>query len=266
MPARRPDLAGRTILVTRAAADAEAWAERLRARGARAVVLPCIHSETLPDGGTAAALRTALDGAGWLALTSARGVYAVAELVGLPAVAAVAVAAVGEATAAAARAALGRVDLVAPGGTGASLAAELARRIRAARHNGPSLQPAQAARSLQAEPSAPRVVAAGAEGARRDLEEALAPFGITVQRFAVYRVVPASPREPREELAARGIDTILLASPSAVTGLLARAVVPAGARIITIGTTTSAAVRAAGLPVHGEAAGRSLEAMIEAIP
>ena len=51
-----------------------------------------------------------------------------------------------------------------------------------------------------------------------------------------------------------------------VTGLLARAVVPAAAHIITIGPSTSAAARDAGLTVHGEAAGRGLEAMIEAMP
>ena len=48
--------------------------------------------------------------------------------------------------------------------------------------------------------------------------------------------------------------TCCCASPSAVTGLLNAAVVPAGARVITIGPTTSAAARAAGLAVSAEAA------------
>jgi uroporphyrinogen-III synthase len=41
--------------------------------------------------------------------------------------------------------------------------------------------------------------------------------------------------------------------------------VPGAAHIITIGPSTSAAARDAGLAVHGEAAARSLEAMIEAM-
>jgi uroporphyrinogen-III synthase len=243
------DLAGRTVLITRAEEDAQKWAAQLAARGARAVVFPCIAGEAMRDENTAQELGAALDGADWLVLTSVRGVHGVAELVGARRAADVALAVVGEATAAAARRVLGRVDLVAPDGTSRSLGEALARTLRD---------------ELRTESA--RVVAAGAESAREDLEEALSPLGVRVQRVAVYRTVPAPPQEPREDIAALGIDTIFLASPSAVTGLLARAVVPDGVHIITIGPTTSEAARDAGLTVHGEAAGRGLEAMIEAMP
>ena len=62
------------------------------------------------------------------------------------------------------------------------------------------------------------------------------------------------------------VDAIFLASPSAVAGLLARAHVPESVSIITIGPSTTRAAREAGLRVAGEAAGRDLEGMIEAIP
>jgi len=111
-----------------------------------------------------------------------------------------------------------------------------------------------------------RVVAVGAESPRLDLEKALEPLGVQIVRVAVYRTIPAPVQEPREDLGALGVDTIFLASPSAVTGLLARARVPGDAHIITIGPSTSEAARDAGLDVAGEAAGRGLEAMIEAMP
>ena len=243
------DVRGRTILVTRSSEDADPWAAELATRGARAIVFPCIACEPLRDPETAATLGSAVDEADWLALTSVRGAHGVAELVGARRVERVKIAVVGEATAEAARRALGHVDLIAPERTSRSLGARLAREIR------DSLRP-----------DSTLVVAAGAESARRDLEEALDPLGVQFQRVAVYRTVPAPVQQPREDLEALGVDTIFLASPSAVTGLMARATVPKDARIVTIGPSTSAAVRDAGLRVDGEAVGRGLEAMIEATP
>lgn len=243
------DVRGRTILVTRSAEDAQSWATELGAHGARAVVFPCIACEPIRDPETAAALEGALEDADWLVFSSVRGVHGATELVGARRAGSANVAVVGDATESAARHALGRVDLVASGGTGRSLGVDLARRIRD---------------SLRADST--RVVAAGAESPRSDLEEALEPLGVQVRRIAVYRTVPASVQQPPEDLGALGVDTIFLASPSAVTGLLARAGVPPTARIITIGPSTSEAARDAGLRVDGEAVGRGLEAMIEATP
>ncbi|MGD8815756.1 MAG: uroporphyrinogen-III synthase [Acidobacteriota bacterium] len=239
---------GRCILVTRGEEDSQKWVAELAARGLRALAFPCIASETIRDAQTAEQLGAALDEADWLVLTSVRGVRGVAELVGARRAGKVSIAAVSETTAAAARQAFGHVDLTAPDGTAASLGEALAGVLRDSSRG-----------------AAFRVVAAGAETPRRDLEDALMPLGVQVQRIAVYRTVPAPLQEPREDLGARGIDTVFLASPSAVTGLLARAVVPGAAHIITIGPSTSAAARDAGLAVHGEAAARSLEAMIEAM-
>ena len=59
---------------------------------------------------------------------------------------------------------------------------------------------------------------------------------------------------------------ILVASPSAVEGLLNQADVPEQSAIVTIGPVTSEAVRAAGLTVAAEAARPSLDGLLEMIP
>jgi uroporphyrinogen-III synthase len=288
------EAAGRTVLITRSAEDCEAWAADLSRRGARPLVFPCIGCEPIRDAGTARSLREGLRGADWLALTSARGAEAVAALAAELLPLRLPIAVVGDKTAAAARELLGRVDLVAAGGTARSLAGDLAarwRRDRSAPLRGFSPRapaaPARGQRDGDARlrlpaPRAPtmplipggrqdgdaplRLLVAGAERGRRDIEEELAATDAEVTCVAVYRTVPAPAQEPLEDLAALGVDTIFLASPSAVAGLLARARVPDGAAVITIGPTTSEAARARGLRVAGEAAGRGLQAMIEAIP
>lgn len=241
-------LAGRTVLVTRAAEDAAPWAERLAVLGAVPIVFPCLACEAIDDAATRRLLACALDAASWLALTSRRGVEAIARLVpqGIPA--AVAIAAVGPATARAARETLGRCELVAPAGTGESLAQAL--------HG-----------ALASRPEAPRKVAiAAADRGERHLERVLEPAGIEVARVAVYRTVPAPEEDPRVALAELGVDTILLASPSAVDGLVHRAVVPDGAFIVTIGPATSEAARAHGLAVGAEARRPGLAGILEVIP
>jgi len=241
-------LAGRKVLVTRAAEDAAGWAERIAARGAVPVVFPCLACEPIDDAETREGLSAALAGAAWLALTSRRGVDAVLRLSpqGIPGT--VAIAAVGEATAAAARDLLGRCELVAPAGTGASLARAILD-------------------AFGARPDLPRKVAvAAADVGEKHLEQLLGPAGIEVARVGVYRTVPAAEERPRVALADLGVDTILLASPSAVTGLVHRAVVPDGAFIVTIGPSTTEAARGHGLAVGAEARRPGLEGILEVIP
>ena len=242
------DLEGRTILLTRSAEDGAVWADALATRGARPVVFPCIGCEPIRDAATSAALSGALEHAAWLALTSVRGVDGVARLHPEPLRGDLAIAVVGDKTAYAARDAFGSVDLVAPGGTAESMARELLER----------LSPVGAGVGT--------VVAVGPESPRRDLEDILAPQGVQVVRVAVYRTVPAATEGPRQDLARLGVDAIFLASPSAVTGLMARAEVTDEIHIITIGPSTTAAARQAGLRIDGEATGRGLEALIEAMP
>jgi uroporphyrinogen-III synthase len=241
-----PSLSGRRVLVTRALEDAGVWAARLAALGAEPVILPCIRSETLDDAVTRSRLAAALRDADWLCIMSARGAEAVAQLAG-PLPAALRVAAVGESTANAVRASLGLTPFVARGGTSRALGEELLDE------------------ELSSAPASARIVVAAAEGGRTDAEDVLERAGALVTRVNVYRTVPASPTSAPMDLAVEGIGDVLLASPSAVRGLLNQASFPAGARIFTIGPTTSAAAAAAGLSVSGEATYPDFESLVEAM-
>jgi uroporphyrinogen-III synthase len=241
-----PRLSGRRVLVTRAAEDAAAWAERLAALGAEPVILPCIRTELLDDAATRARLASALRDADWLCVTSARGAEAVATLAG-PLAPALRVAAVGAATADAVRATLGRRPFVARGGSSRALGAELLVEL-----------PARGAAPA-------RIVIATAEGGRADAERVLARAGAIVNRIDVYRTVPASRNPTPIDLTGEGIGDVLLASPSALQGLLNQASVSAETRIFTLGPTTSAAVVAAGLVVSGEATRPDLDSLVEAM-
>jgi uroporphyrinogen-III synthase len=240
-------LQGRRILVTRAREDAERWAEALSRLGAAPVVFPCLVSEPICDAATAEALREGMAAATWLVVTSARGTEAVARLLAGPLPEHARVAAVGPATARAAIEHLGRVDLVASAPTSEALGAELAALLRSA-------------------PSAERsVLVAGAAGGRQDAEMELIAAHITTRRVDVYRTTPVPPSARKREFEADGLDDVLLASPSAVTGLVNCAVLPKEARVVTIGPTTSAAAVAAGLGVTAEARWPNLEGMLEAM-
>jgi uroporphyrinogen-III synthase len=239
-------LAGRRVLVTRALEDAAAWADRLAALGADPVILPCIRTEVLENAATKAQLAAALCDAGWLCIMSPRGADAVARLAGaLPAKLRIAV--VGKATAHAVVGALGRKPYVAHGGTSRALGEELLREMRM---DGSAR---------------PRVTVASAAGGRRDAEDALARGGITVTRVDVYRTIPAARAGAPMDLAGEGIGDVLLASPSAVEGLLNQAAFSGAMRLFTIGPTTSAAGVAAGLSVSGEARHPDLDSLVEAM-
>jgi uroporphyrinogen-III synthase len=239
-------LAGRRVLITRSEEDAANWAAKVKARGAHAVLLPCIRSEPIDTPALRERLGAALASADWLVLTSRRGAEALGVLTGPSALpASVKVAVVGAATAEAARQALGRVDLIGRGGTAASLAETLiASGELGARRN---------------------VLLALAENAGDVLEAALSAAGARCTRCDVYRTVPMPPAGRKRALSALGADNILLASPSAVRGFVHQVDVDAPARVYTIGPSTSAAARAHGLAVTAEAREPTLEALLEAM-
>lgn len=237
---------GRRVLVTRAQEDAQAWASRLEELGATPVVLPCIECVLEDDPGVARRLAEDLSGADWLLLCSRRAVQAVSALLEtagskLPEHARVAV--VGPATARAARDELGRVDLQARGGTSAALCDEVEL----------LLSPGQV------------VVAALTEISDSRIETRLSAAGARVKRIDVYRSGPVSLQTGRRSLHDLGVDLALLASPSAVTGLLNQAEVPASFPVLSIGPSTTTAARSAGLNVVAEASERGLDSMLEAL-
>lgn len=239
-------LAGRRVLVTRAIEDSGKWADRLCALGAEAVILPCIRTEVMDDPATRARLTAELNGAGWLCIMSARGADAVALLAGALAPS-LRIAVVGNATAHAVVGAIGRKPYVAHGRTSRALGEELLREMRM---DGAGL---------------PRVVVASAHGGRTDAEDALTRGGVAVARVDVYRTIPASRATPARDLATEGIADVLFASPSAVEGFLNQATFSSTTRFFTIGPTTTAAARAAGLAVCGEARQPDLDSLVEAM-
>ena len=239
-------LHGRRILVTRAEDDSRLWASRLEELGATVTILPCIECVLEEDPRLARELKDALSSAQWLVFCSRRAVQAVAGLLESSAFTVpdrVQIAVVGPATAATAQDLLGRTDLVAKGGTGAALCSELETLL-----------------SVD-----DRVVIALTSISDHSIEERLSAAGAEVQRLNVYRSGPVAVQKTRTSIGTANVDLALLASPSAVTGLLNQATVETTLPVLTIGPTTTAAARHAGLNVLAEANGRGLDAMLKAL-
>jgi len=231
------------VLLTRSEEDCAEWEPRFRERGAEPVSLPCIRCELIDTPELRAELAEALRNTDWLVFTSRHGVESFAALQPTqPARWRVAV--VGAATAAAAHAALKRADLVGRGGTAASLAETLVDEGDLTHH--------------------PRVLLAVAENAGDAFERTVAAAGARCVRCNVYRTVPAAPTA-RRPLSSLHVDNVVLASPSAVTGFMHQIEVDVPANVYTIGPSTTAAARKAGLSVTAEAREPSLEGILEAM-
>ena len=251
---------GQRVLITRAAEDCATWASRLADMGAVPLMLPCIECHPIRDPYLAARLGAALQQTDWLVLTSRRGAEALGRLIAPIAwsqtdkavIAAIRIAVVGPATAAAAASLPGQVELVAPSGTAQSLAKALAARLR-----DHTTGDSRMVRS--------RCLIAVAENAGNILQETLEQAGGECLRLNVYRTVPAAPGNSKQALSELGADKILLASPSAVTGMVNRLELDVAAEILTIGPSTTRAAHAAGLTVTAEAARPSLEGLMEAM-
>ena len=77
--------------------------------------------------------------------------------------------------------------------------------------------------------------------------------------------MPAPPAEPRRPLSALRVDNVVLASPSAVLGFMHLVEIDAAVGVYTIGPSTTAAARKAGLTVTAEAREPSFEGIMEAM-
>lgn len=278
---------GQRVLITRAADDCAAWASRLADAGAFPLMLPCIECHPIRDPDVDRRIAAALPTADWLVLTSRRGAEALGRLIARidwtptdkTAMAAIRIAAVGPATEAAAASLPGQVELVAPGGTAKSLAEALAARLRARTTDRPRHvmqdSPRQGNRAVPRPPRrsnatggsrrAARCLIAVAENAGNIVEETIEQAGGDCLRLNVYRTTPAAPATSKKALSELGADKILLASPSAVTGLVNRLELDAAVEILSIGPSTTRAARAAGLAVTAEAPRPSLEGLMEAM-
>lgn len=237
-------LEGRRVLLTRSFDDSADWADALAAEGAEPIVFPCIHTEDIVDPSLVERLGAAMRSADWLIFTSRHGVDAFCHLIGSDLPATTRIAAVGKMTAAQVQKAFGRVDHIG-GGNAMTLALDLAKdeSIRGGAH----------------------CVLALASNARIFLERTLAQAGARVDRYNVYHTIPAEPIDPKHKLTSLACDTILFASPSAVEGFDNQVSVDTDLQMVTIGPTTTDAVRERNWTVTAQAKEPSLSGIIASL-
>lgn len=227
---REPPLNGLRVLVTREKASSEEFAARLAQLGATPIICPAIEIRFRNPPGLDEALAE-LDRFGWLALTSASAVRALAsrfDRIGLDPAATLRrtrIAVVGPATLAELERLGGRADIAAGSGDAASLASDL--------------------ESIGIEGDL--ILFPASRIARPELARRLREAGARVVQLAVYETVPPA------QIAVPDLvefDAATFASPSAVRNI---AGVVGGdwflrAPIICIGQTTARAARDAGAP------------------
>ena len=247
-------LHARTVVVTRARDRAGELSGRLRALGAEVVELPAIRIESLTDTEPVreAVANLSTGRYGLVCVTSPNGaelLFGALGIAGLDAraLAGTTVAAVGSGTA----------DALAAHGVAADVVP-----ARAVAEG--LLEALEGLESLELEGS--RVLIAQAEGARPVLVGGLRDLGAEVDAVPLYRTVRATPDRVALE-AAQAADWITFSSASTVTGLLEAMPegLPEGARLISIGPITSAALREADLEVAREADPHDLDGLIAAL-
>ncbi len=263
-------LAGRSVVVTRAAHQAGALSAALRDLGAQVVEAPAIMLAPPADAGAALAGAVGRLQAGayaWVAFSSANAVERFFELVpDARAFRATRVAAVGPATAEALRRYRVVADLVAEDHSAEGLAGAFpAPPADGEAQGGPGTTgpgTTGPGTTALAPPPGPAgachdraVLLPQAAGAQPALRRGLEALGWRVEAVEAYRTVPRP--LPLEVLsAAGGADAICFASPSAVTSYLDQAKA-AGAKVppvvACIGGTTAATARERGLEVVAEA-------------
>jgi uroporphyrinogen-III synthase len=247
-------LAGRRIVVTRAAQQSGGLRERLEQQGAEVLLLPTI--EIVPPESYAPlddALRQARD-FDWLVVTSANAVRVMDERLtalglGAQSLAHVRCAAVGPSTADALRSMGLAVDVVPERYVGEALAHALADRVR-----GQRVLLVRAAVARDVVPQA--LKAAGAQVTVVDAYRTVVPADGVGRARAVFTDEPLP-------------DAVLFTSGSTVSHLLdvlreAGLAFPPQVACVSIGPVTSAALREAGLVVAAEAETASLDGLVNA--
>ncbi len=242
-------LHGRTVVVTRARAQASGFARTLRSLGAAVIELPAISIEPLIDSDEVGDALSRLADFDLICLTSPNAVELLFRALGhegldARALAGVRIAAIGSGSAEALRDHRIEPDLV-PGRSVSEGLVEL----------------------LADEPiEGSRVLIARAEQARNVLVDALRDRGAEVEVLALYRTVRDSP-DSRAIEAAADADWITFTSASTVDNLLPAMPegLPPQARIVSIGPVTSRAIREAGLEVAAEAVTHDLDGLLAAL-
>ena len=279
-------LAGRRILVTRAAHQAGKLSDGLRALGAEPVEVPVIEIQPPSDFAPLDRALRQLDSYDWLILTSANTVRALAERaahlsVSVENVAPRQVAAIGAATAEAARLAGLPVTLVPESYVAESLVASILHGSQTASADAlkghgfsRATDSQQTPRALAPEGSLhnQRVLIARAAVARDVIPDALRAAGATVDVVDAYlNVMPASAPALLREALKKGIDAVAFTSSSSVTHLAGAAektgiAFPfAGVAAISIGPITSKTLRERGWDPAAEASQSDIPGLIDVI-
>jgi len=238
---RRP-LFGRTVVVTRARAQASGLAARLGALGAQVVEAPAIRIEPRPAdvvdpvvariGEYALVVLTSPNGAALLRESLERSDLDARSLAGAT------VAAIGPGTAAELRRGGIKPDVLPPRSIAESLVEALA----------------------DVPVEGRRVLVARASEARDVLPDALRERGAEVEVLPLYDTVAEPLGEPLGEA-----DYVTFTSSSTVRFFLEAASIPNGARIVSIGPVTSETARAVGLEVNVEAEKHDIDGLVDAL-
>jgi uroporphyrinogen III methyltransferase/synthase len=245
---RRP-LHGRTVVVTRARAQASGLAATLRSLGATVAELPAIRVESRTESAEARAAAAAIGDYDLVCLTSPNGVTLLFEAL--------------SAAGLDARALAGATVAAIGPGTARALAAHgIAADIVPERFVAEALVEALA----DIEVDGKRVLVARAAEARDVLPDAMRERGGEVDVVALYETVREAPDEAAIE-AAQGADYVTFTSSSTVTNLTEALGdrFPAAARIVSIGPVTSDSVREAGLEVAVEADRHDVDGLLAAL-
>jgi len=237
-------LQGRHVVLTRAAEDCGEWSEAFARDGIDSTSFPCIDIAPAVKPGDANELRRLLSKVDWVVFTSPRGVKKFAALYGRCIPEETRIAVVGRATAETCR-----TSVMEPAVIGTGTAVELAEQLICDRRFD----------------SQQTLLLAIAENAARVLDDRLRETGSTVIRWPVYRTIPASRVETKTRWSSFGADSVVFSSPSAVNGFINTVELDAPIRVVTIGPTTSAAVRDAGLPLGAQASSPSYESILEVL-
>ncbi len=246
----RLPLFGRRIVVTRAAEQAPALADKLRSLGAAICELPAIAIRPLEDYSALDAAIEQLAGYDWLVFTSANGVRFFFERLDrscldvrrLPPK----LCAIGPATRRQLEQLHLKVDLMPDEYVAEALVEAFSREPMRGK----------------------RVLLARAAAARELLPEQLRRLGASVDVVPAYRtVIPEDAPDRAREVFSRRPDWVLFTSSSTVKNLVAIAGREAleGVRIASIGPVTSETVRSFGLNVAAEARTYTIEGLIEAV-
>ncbi|HKZ12533.1 MAG TPA: uroporphyrinogen-III C-methyltransferase [Solirubrobacterales bacterium] len=245
---RRP-LHGRTVVVTRARAQASGLAATLRGLGAIVVELPAIRIESRIGTEEVRAAASAIDGYDLVCLTSPNGVKLLFEALG--------------AAGRDARSLAGATVAAIGPGTARALAAHgIAADVIPDRFVAEALVEALAGVEVEGK----RVLVARAAEARDVLPDALKERGAEVDVVALYETVRETPDETAVE-AAQGADYVTFTSSSTVKNLTEALGnrFPPNARIVSIGPITSSSVRDAGLEVAVEADRHDVDGLLSAL-